>query len=112
MLAEFTIYPTDQMHMSRDVAKMIEILEATGVDYRLGPMSTSVEGTWDQITAAIRLCHEAETKHHGRVITTITIDDRRENAHHLDEMVEAVERHLKHRAKRATEKERILVRDF
>ena len=99
MLAEFTVYPTDETHLSRDVAKMIEILEELSVDYRLGPMGTAIEGDWEQIMSAIRRCHEKVGTGHRRVITTITIDDRKEQPHHLDEMVSAVERHLGHKAR-------------
>jgi uncharacterized protein (TIGR00106 family) len=112
MLAQFTIYPTDETHLSKDVARVIEILEDIGVDYRLGPMGTAVEGDWDQIMSAIRRCHETIGAGHGRVITTITIDDRKKQPHHLDEMVSAVEKHLGHKAKYGEEKKKVVVRDF
>jgi uncharacterized protein (TIGR00106 family) len=82
------------------VAQTIEILEEAGVEYRLGPTSTSVEGDWDPVVSAIGRCHQAAIQNHARVITTITIDDRKDQAHHLDEMVAAVERHLGHATKR------------
>ena len=96
MLAEFTIYPTDETHMSKDVAGMTEILEDSGINFRLGPMGTTLEGDWKQIMSAIERCHEAMVKHHGRIITSITIDHRKDKPNHLDEMVAAVERHLGH----------------
>ncbi len=77
--------------MSKDVARIIEILEQTGLEYRLGPMGTAVEGDWQQVIEAIQRCHQMELENHSRVITNITIDDRREGAHHLDEMVTSVE---------------------
>lgn len=94
MLAEFTIYPTDDTHISEDLAKVVEILEDCGVRYQLGPMGTAIEGEWEQVMAAVRQCHEATTASHDRVVTTITIDDRKHHPHHLNEMVAAVERHL------------------
>ena len=94
MLAQFTIYPTDETHLSRDVALMMEILESANVQYRLGPLATAVEGGWDEVMTAIRHCHEAMRRQHSRVITTITIDDRKDHAHHLDDMVCAVEKEL------------------
>lgn len=104
MLAQFTIYPMDETHMSRDVAQILEILDAAGVDYRLGPMGTAVEGNWEQVMPAIRRCHEAMRAEHPRVITTITIDDRTEQPHHLDDMVSVVEKHLGHAAKQIGQK--------
>jgi uncharacterized protein (TIGR00106 family) len=99
MLAEFSIFPLDETHLSGDVAKVIEALEGAGLEYRLGPMGTSVEGDWDDVMAAVKTCHEAVAETHSRVITTITIDDRREGEHHLDEMVASVEQSLGHPAK-------------
>ena len=40
MLAEFTIYPLNGTHLSGDVARVIAILEAVGVEYRLSPLGT------------------------------------------------------------------------
>jgi uncharacterized protein (TIGR00106 family) len=94
MLVQFSIYPMQADHLSKDIARVIETLEATGLDYRLGPMSTAVEGNWDQVLAAIRRCHEAVAQNHDRVITTIVIDDRKHQPHHLAEMVASVEQQL------------------
>jgi uncharacterized protein (TIGR00106 family) len=96
MLAQFSIYPTDATHMSRDIAQLLEILDQSGVDYQLGPMSTSIEGTWDQVMNAIRKCHEFMHNQHWRVITTITIDENMQQTHHLAEMVSVVEERLGH----------------
>lgn len=103
MLAEFSVYPTDETHMSKDVAKMVEMLEEGGVNYRLGPLGTAVEGDWETVMGVIRRCHEAMLDSHSRVVTTITIDHRKDQPHHLDDMVAAVERHLGHSAQRASE---------
>ena len=94
MLAEFSINPVNGVHMSKDVAEVIEVREETGLEYRLGPMGTTVEGDCQQVLAAIQRCHQIVSEVHPRVITTIVIDDRRDQPHHLDEMVPSVERHL------------------
>ena len=112
MLAEFSIYPTDETHLSKEVARIIKVLEEVGLDYRLGPMGTAVEGNWDQIMSAIHRCHLAVAGHHARVITTITIDDRKNQPHHLDDMVGAVDEQLGHSAKRVKEREKLVVQDF
>jgi uncharacterized protein (TIGR00106 family) len=94
MLAEFSIYPLDGLHLSKDVAKAIEVLENTGLKWQLGPMGTSVEGEPEQVFNAIQRCHLALAKDHGRVVTTVVIDDRKTQAHHLSEMVPSVEKQL------------------
>jgi uncharacterized protein (TIGR00106 family) len=100
MLAAFSINPMNTQHMSKDVARVIETLEATGLEYRLGPMSTCVEGDLEQVLAAIRRCHQAVAGSHERVITTIVIDDRKNQPHHLSDMVTSVEQQLGHAAAR------------
>jgi uncharacterized protein (TIGR00106 family) len=94
MLAEFRIYPLKTEHMSRDVAKVIQTLESSGLKYHLGPMSTAVEGNWGQVMEAIRRCHQVVALNHDRVVTTITIDDRKNQPHHLEEMISSVEQQL------------------
>jgi uncharacterized protein (TIGR00106 family) len=94
MLAEFSIIPLDAEHMSKDVAKVIEILENTGLQYHLGPLSTAVEGNWDQVMEAIRRCHQVAALNHDRVITTIKIDDRKNRPHPLAEMISSVGQQL------------------
>ena len=75
MLAQFSIWPLDQPHMSKDVADVTHVLEQSGVRYEVGPMATTVEGEWHDVMNAIHACHEALRAAHQRVLTTITIDD-------------------------------------
>lgn len=90
MLVELAIRPVSSLHMSRDVAKVVQILEASGLSFELGPMATCIEGDWERVFATIRQCHEAVVERHERVITTITIDDRKHFHHSLAEMVASV----------------------
>jgi uncharacterized protein (TIGR00106 family) len=91
MIAELSICPLGAEHMSKDLARVVEVLQGSGLEYRLGPMGTCIEGDIDQVLAAIRRCHEAVRSKHDRVITTIVIDDRGHEPHHLSEMVACVE---------------------
>lgn len=75
MLAQFSIWPLDQLHMSKDIADVTQVLEQSGVRYKVGPMATTVEGQWQDVMAAIQACHETLRAAHQRVLTTITIDD-------------------------------------
>lgn len=108
MLAQFTVHPMDETHLSKDVAQMTEILEKEGVQYCLGPMATVVEGTWEHVMSAIQCCHDAMRERHARVITTITIDDRKENPHHLEEIVPIVEEYLGHKSRQTGLRQRII----
>ncbi|MBI1902496.1 MAG: MTH1187 family thiamine-binding protein [Planctomycetia bacterium] len=97
MLAEFSVYPVAVEHMSKDVAKVVDVLSGTGLAYRVGPMGTCIEGNLGQVLAVIQRCHEAVANAHGRVVTTIVIDDRKDQPHHLAEVVPSVEKQLGHK---------------
>ena len=94
MIAEFSVCPTGTEHMSKDIARVVEVLKASGLAYRLGPMGTCVEGNMEDILTAIRHCHEAVRSQHDRVITTIMLDDRGPSPHRLSDMVACVEQQV------------------
>jgi len=77
MLAQFTIFPTDKGEsVSGFVAEAIKIIEASGLSYKLGPMSTTIEGSWDEVFSVINECRKSIRKHSKRVYIVISVDDR------------------------------------
>jgi uncharacterized protein (TIGR00106 family) len=90
MLVELTITPLDKVHSGRDIAKVVEILKSTGLSFQVGPMGTCIEGDWVPVIEAIRRCHEAVTQDHERVMTNISIDDRKHYHHSLAEVVKSL----------------------
>jgi len=75
MLAQFSIWPLDNPHMSPDIARIATVLDRLECTYELGPMNTTIEGTWPEVMNAIQACHEVLRESHNRVLTNITIDD-------------------------------------
>lgn len=75
MLAQFSIWPLDNVHLSQDVAEIKKVLDKQGISYRINAMSTTLEGEWREVFEAIHACHEAMQGDHQRVLTSITIDD-------------------------------------
>lgn len=82
VVAEISIVPlgTGETGMSRYVAACLEVLEGEKeVTYRLTPMGTAIEGPLEKVFGVIRKMHEVPfTKGVSRVITHISIDDRRD----------------------------------
>ena len=78
MLAELEIIPLGRpgASVSQLLASVARLIDASGLDYRVGPMGTTVEGTWDQVITLAKQCHEAMLREADRVMTTIKIDDR------------------------------------
>lgn len=80
MLAEFEIVPigTKTAGVSRILASVIKLIDQSGLDYRAGPMGTTVEGEWDEVMRLAKQCHQAILMEADRVMTTIRIDDRKD----------------------------------
>jgi len=80
MLAELEIVPigTKSASLSDLLADVATLIAQSGLDYRVGPMGTVVEGDWDQIMALAKRCHHTLLTSTDRVMTTIRIDDRRD----------------------------------
>lgn len=95
MLTEFTIIPIGVGEsLSRYVVDLVKIVEESGLDYRLTPMSTVVEGEWDEVMSLVTRCHKKTREKANRVITSITIDDRAGKKDRLTGKIESVEQVL------------------
>jgi len=78
MIVEFSITPIGVGEsLSAYLAKALDIVDKSGLDYRLTAMGTIVEGDWDEVMALIKRCHEAVKERCNRVDTLIKIDDRK-----------------------------------
>ena len=80
--------------VSRQVAKCLLIIDASGLDYELHSMGTIVEGELDQVLDVMKQCIEAVAEEHDRVTCTAKIDLRKGAMGRLRGKVTAVERHL------------------
>lgn len=95
MLAEFSVVPIGSGEsVSQYVAECLRIVDESGLDYRINPMGTVVEGDFDSVMAVIRKCHLRVMELCPRVITTIKIDDHRGRKNMLDAKVRSVEQKL------------------
>ena len=95
MLVEFSIIPLGKgASVGNDVAKVLKIVDNSGLNYKVNPMGTVVEGTWDEVMALIKKCHQAVLRHGERVVTTVKIDDRKGHHTMIEKKVESVEKRL------------------
>ncbi len=95
MLVEFSIVPLGKgASVGNDVAKVLKIVDNSGLPYKLNPMGTVVEGKWDDVMALIKKCHQAVLRGEERVVTSIKIDDRKKHHNMIEEKVESVEMRL------------------
>ncbi|MCH5373755.1 MAG: MTH1187 family thiamine-binding protein [Planctomycetes bacterium] len=95
VLAEFSIFPIGRGEsLSPFVARMLDIIDNSGLDYRLTAMGTIVEGQIDQVLDVMRRCLEAMAKDCDRVSCTAKLDYRKGTESRLDAKVQSVEEKL------------------
>jgi uncharacterized protein (TIGR00106 family) len=83
---------TGETGMSKYVSEALKAIEGTGVKYQLTSMGTILEAdSIDAVFGAVKAAHEALVKKGiKRVVTHITIDDRRDRPKGMVEKIEAV----------------------
>lgn len=100
VLLEFSMSPLGKGEsVGKYVARSLEIIQASGIDYRLNPMGTVLEGTWEDCFEVVRRCYERMRKDCGRISCTIKVDYRKGHKNRLVSKTASVERRLKKRLK-------------
>lgn len=95
LLAEFSIWPMDKgVSVSPYVARCLDLIDRSGLPYRLGPLGTCVEGEPEAVFALINACHEALEADCDRIACTVKMDWRRGQSGRLESKVASVERQL------------------
>jgi uncharacterized protein (TIGR00106 family) len=85
VLLEFSLYPTDKGESVSDYVKRnLEIIDDSGLPYRLGPMGTTLEGEYDEVMAVVKKCFDTMSEDCGRVACQIKIDYRAGRSGRLD----------------------------
>jgi len=94
-IAEFSITPIGKgSSVGTYVARCLDIVDRSGVPYRLNAMGTVVEGELGVVFKLIARCHKAVAEDCERVSTIVKIDDRKGTSGQLDAKVKDVERRL------------------
>ena len=95
MIVSFSIIPLGKgTGIGETVAGVIEIVEASGITYKLNPMGTVIEGDWEQVMETIHRCHQFVMQDTDRAITNITVDDRKGYTNAIESKVLSVKRRL------------------
>jgi uncharacterized protein (TIGR00106 family) len=95
MLVEFSVIPIGSSSSIGDqIAEVLRIVDASGLPYKINPMGTVVEGDWDEIVKLIKKCHKKVMTSEDRVVTTISIDDRKGKPNRIDEKVKSIEKRI------------------
>ncbi len=95
ILLEFSMVPIGKGDsISPYVARCLDIVDGSGLDYRLTAMGTIVEGEVDQVLEIMRRCLDALATDCDRITCTAKLDYRKGQAGRLDAKVKSVEEKL------------------
>lgn len=77
MLADFSIIPVGKGEsLSTEVAQAVKLIVESGLPFHISPMSTTVEGEWDDVMTLIKNCRDKMLDSCNRIVLTIKIDER------------------------------------
>ncbi|MCS7262239.1 MAG: MTH1187 family thiamine-binding protein [Aquificaceae bacterium] len=89
--------------VSEYVARVVDIVDRSGLDYMLTPMGTIVEGeSWEQVMSVLKEGFESLKKDCPRVSITMKIDYREGKEGRLKAKVRSVEEKIGREIKKAT----------
>ena len=92
VLLDFSMSPMDKGEsVAPFVARCLEIVAASGLDYRLHSMGTTLEGEWDEVFGVVRKCYLALEPDCRRITVSIKVDYRAGQGRRLESKVRHVE---------------------
>ena len=95
VLLEFSMFPTSLGESkSAYVARILDIIDKSGVTYQLTPMGTILEGEWPEVMGVVTACFDALKADCPRIATQIKIDYRAGDESRMKTKIASVENQL------------------
>jgi uncharacterized protein (TIGR00106 family) len=95
VLLEFSMFPVGKGEsLSQYVARSLEIIEQSGLDYRLTAMGTILEGEARQVFEVVEKCLDAMAEDCDRISCSVKLDYRKGQSGRLDAKVNRVQERL------------------
>jgi len=95
VLLEFSMTPLGKGEsVGSYVTRSLDIIDKSGVDYRLNPMGTVLEGEWDEVMGVVKQCYERMKEDCPRLSVALKIDYRQGSERRLSAKLESIEKKL------------------
>jgi uncharacterized protein (TIGR00106 family) len=95
VVLDFTIFPLDKGEsVSPYVARCLDIIDRSGLDYRCHAMGTTLEGDLDALLALVKQCFDALAVDCDRIECSVRLDYRKGRAGRLEGKVASIEQKL------------------
>ncbi len=92
VLLEFAMAPHGQGEsLSAHVARIVDVIDKSGVPYQLTPMGTILEGEWEDVMAVVTACFKTLQADCPRIAMNLKVDYRKGPESRLKSKVEKVE---------------------
>ncbi len=93
VILDFSIFPVDKPDpsMSPYVARVMDIIEASGLTYELGAMGTIIEGEWEEVMRVIDACYRELDTDCDRIYFTIKGDCRKGRTEGITKKISSVQ---------------------
>ncbi len=92
VVLELSMWPVDKGEsLSPYVARSLEVIDQSGLDYRIGPMGTCIEGEFDEVMGVVKHCFERMAADCNRVTASIKLDYRKGRTGRLTAKIDSVE---------------------
>ena len=95
VMLEFAMAPHGQGEsLSAHVARILDLIDKSGVPYQLTPMGTILEGEWDQVMGVVSACFRELERDCQRIGVNLKVDYRQGPERRLASKIAKVEQTL------------------
>lgn len=86
--------------VSKNVAKSLDVIDQSGLDYQLTAMGTILEGEWDEVMGVVKQCYEKMSEDCDRISCYLKVDARKGRSNRIHGKVNKLESVLDRKLKK------------
>ncbi len=95
VLLEFSMSPFGKGEsLCPYVSRILDVVDKSGVTYKLTPMGTILEGEWEDVMLVVTNCFKELEKDCNRISTNIRIDYRKGTSSRMQQKINSIETKL------------------
>ncbi len=95
VLLEFTMSPTGKGEsLSSYVSRVLKTIDDSGITYQLTPMSTILEGEWDEVMDVVRDCFFELKQDCPRIGVHLKVDYREGSQSRMSSKIDSLEKKI------------------
>lgn len=101
VLMEFSMTPLDRGEsVGAYVSRSLDIIDKSGLAYKLNPMGTVIEGEWDELLGVLTDCFRKMSSDCNRISISLKMDYRKGKINRIQAKLDSIEKHLGRKMKK------------